>query len=179
PSPDPAPADEAIEFAGAQLPISGGGGWTTIVPAWLKSDGAAAAFVASGREVQRIGPGAGAPIAFPGGSSATPPGPDGVLPVDWRNNFKTGLVLGGAGGIRLMQQTDDGAGFTDVTSKAIADPSVRDGDYIGAWAADIDLDGDLDIILAARKGPPIVLRNNLDGTFDVIHPFDVVPNLRR
>jgi Tfp pilus assembly protein PilF len=178
PSPDPAPPDESIEFAGGALPVEGAA-WTTIVPAWLKGDGPATAFVANGREVRRVGPQGGAAMPFPGGANATPPGPDGVLAVDWRNNFKTSLVLAGAGGVRLMQQNDDGTAFTDVTTAAIADAAVRDGDYVGAWAADLDLDGDLDIILAPRNGPPIMLRNNLDGTFAIAQPFEGVSGLRQ
>jgi hypothetical protein len=46
--------------------------------------------------------------------------------------------------------------------------------YTGAWAVDIEADGDLDIVLGANAGTPTVLRNNGDGTFLPIHPFDGV-----
>src|SRR5262249_18712634 len=51
-------------------------------------------------------------------------------------------------------------------------------DYFGAWAADVEMDGDLDLILAPRAGPVVVLRNNGDGTFKVIKPFPGVEGAR-
>ena len=49
------------------------------------------------------------------------------------------------------------------------------GDYYAAWAADVDLDGHLDVIAAPRSGPPLVLRNNGDGTFTAVK--DVFPGI--
>ena len=46
----------------------------------------------------------------------------------------------------------------------------------GVWPADIDTDGDLDLVLAPRDGHPIVLRNNGDGTFT---PRDLFPSVSR
>src|SRR5437868_8746972 len=40
------------------------------------------------------------------------------------------------------------------------------------------MDGDLDIILAPRSGPVVVLRNNRDGTFKAVRPFAGVENVR-
>ncbi len=50
--------------------------------------------------------------------------------------------------------------------------------YTGAWAVDIEADGDLDIVLGAKDGVPTVLRNNGDGTFLAIHPFTGISGLR-
>jgi hypothetical protein len=55
---------------------------------------------------------------------------------------------------------------------------VLTASYSGAWAADIDLDGDLDILLGNTDGAPTVLRNNGNGTFAVLHPFEGVTRLR-
>ena len=52
---------------------------------------------------------------------------------------------------------------------------VLHGDCYGAWAADVDLDGDLDFIVAPRTGALLVLRNNGDGTFQVMK--DVFPGV--
>ncbi len=49
--------------------------------------------------------------------------------------------------------------------------SITSAPYVGAWAMDIDADGDLDIILGSKHGEPTVLRNNGDGTWLAIHPF--------
>jgi hypothetical protein len=43
---------------------------------------------------------------------------------------------------------------------------------------DIDLDGDLDLVVARRDGPPLLLRNNFDGTWKETDTFSVVKALR-
>ena len=89
--------------------------------------------------------GAGPALAFPGGEKKTPPTAYGVLPVDWDNDFRTSLVLAGAGGLRFFRQ-DANHQFSDVTAKTGLDAATLSGDYFGAWAADVDMDGDLDLI---------------------------------
>src|SRR5262249_20266770 len=107
---------------------------------------------------------------FPSGSSAIPPGPDSITALDFNYDFKTDLVLAGAGGIRLLKQTS-GDRFEDVTSQTKLPDTVLNGNFTGAWAADIDLDGDLDVVLGADHGPTTVLRNNGDGSFAENHPL--------
>ena len=58
----------------------------------------------------------GASFPFPGGAANVPPSPESVLPVDFNYDFKTDLVLAGAGGVRFLRQ-DDPAKFTDVTAQ--------------------------------------------------------------
>ena len=70
--------------------------------------------VANGREVRLS---SGATIPFPGGASSVPPLPEGIVPVDFNYDFKTDLVLAGAGGVRLLRQ-DSPNKFTDVTAQA-------------------------------------------------------------
>ena len=117
----------------------------------------------------------GATIPFPGGASV-PPLPEGIIPVDFNYDFKTDLVLAGAGGVRLLRQ-DSPTAFTDVTAQAKLPKAVTNARYTGAWAVDIEADGDLDIVLGAKAGTPTVLRNNGDGTFLPIHPFDGVSGI--
>ena len=93
-----------------------------------------------------------------------PPLPEGVLQVDFNYDFKTDLVLAGAGGVRLMRQ-DSPDKFTDVTAQTKLPKAMLDARYTGAWAVDIEADGDLDIVMGAKEGAPLVLRNNGDGTF--------------
>lgn len=112
----------------------------------------------------------GPAFPFPGGSRNTPPGPESVLPIDFNYDFKTDLVLVGAGGLRFMRQ-DSPQKFTDVTAQTKLPPAILTGNYTGAWALDIEADGDLDILLGTASGAPTVLRNNGDGTFTPIHPF--------
>jgi hypothetical protein len=55
---------------------------------------------------------------------------------------------------------------------------VLNAGYSGAWAVDIEADGDLDIVLSSPEGLPTVLRNNGDGTFLPVHPFDGIRGVR-
>ena len=144
---------------------SGKWSWIGAIP--LGSAGAPVVAVANGREVRLS---TGATIPFPGGPSSVPPLPEGVVPVDFNYDFKTDLVLAGAGGVRLLRQ-DSPNTFTDVTAQAKLPKSVANARYTGAWAVDIEADGDLDLVLGAKDGTPTVLRNNGDGTFLPIHPF--------
>jgi len=66
-----------------------------------------------------------------------------------------------------------------VTGETKLPRRILDGRYSGAWAVDIEADGDLDIVLGADDGVPTVLQNNGDGTFTVIHPFEGIAGLRQ
>ena len=99
------------------------------------------------------------------------------MQVDFNYDFKTDLVLAGAGGVRLFRQ-DSPSAFTDVTAQTKLPKSVTNARYTGAWAVDIEADGDLDIVLGAKRGLPTVLRNNGDGTFLAIHPFAGITGVR-
>jgi FG-GAP-like repeat/ASPIC and UnbV len=68
--------------------------------------------------------------------------------------------------------------FTDVTAATKLPKNVVSGAYTGAWAVDIEADGDLDIVLGAKNGAPKVLRNNGDDTFQEIEPFAGVAGVR-
>jgi hypothetical protein len=103
--------------------------------------------------------------------------PDSILALDWNNAFRTDLLVAGKGGLRFYEQRKDGT-FVDVTKKTGLPNEVLKGDYYGAWAADVDLDADLDIILARRDGPPLLLRNNFDGTFTPLPIFPEVKGAR-
>jgi len=166
----PAPADTALTFSIqplSNLAASNSGKWSWIGAIPLGSAGAPAVAVANGREVRLS---TGVAIPFPGGPSGLSPLPEGVVPVDFNYDFKTDLVLAGAGGLRLLRQ-DTPNTFTDVTAPAKLPKSVANGHYTGAWAVDIEADGDLDLVLGAKDGTPTVLRNNGDGTFLPVHPF--------
>lgn len=133
----------------------------------LSGSGAPVVAAATASEVRLA---SGAKLPFPGGTANTAPAPDGILPVDFSYDFKTDLVLAGAGGVRLFRQ-DSPTAFVDVTAETKLPATVTNGDFSGAWAADIEADGDLDIVLGARRGNVIVLRNNGDGTFLNVEPF--------
>jgi Tfp pilus assembly protein PilF len=112
-------------------------------------------------------------LPFPGGADHAAPSAEGVLQIDFSYDFKTDLVLVGAGGLRFWQQKDGGV-FGDVTRSTQLPAAVTSAAYSGAWAADIDADGDLDVIVASERGSLFVLRNNGDGSFTKIAPFPEV-----
>ena len=170
----PAPPDLALRFDPKPLADAGNRHWSWIGAIQFGSAGAPVVAEADAHEVHLS---SGATLPFPGGSAAAPPSPDGVLQIDFNYDFKTDVVLAGAGGVRLFRQ-DSPSAFTDVTPQAKLPKSAIDGHYSGAWAVDIEADGDLDIVLGASEGLPLVLRNNGDGTFTMIHPFTGVSGLR-
>jgi FG-GAP-like repeat/ASPIC and UnbV len=166
----PAAPDTALTFNLQPLSnfgVGNSGKWSWIGAIPLGSAGAPVVAVANGRDVRLS---TGVTIPFPGGPSSVPPLPEGVVPVDFNYDFKTDLVLAGAGGVRLLRQDSPNA-FTDVTVQAKLPKSIANARYTGAWAVDIEADGDLDLVLGAKGGIPTVLRNNGDGTFLPIHPF--------
>ena len=161
PSFKPAAVDEGMTFIPQPLADIPVGSWNWVGAISLDGKGAPATAVANAHEMRLS---TGAALSFPGGSTATSPTPEGILPVDFNYDFKTDLVLAGAGGLRFERQ-DSPAIFTDVTAQTKLPHSVTSGSYTGAWAADIDADGDLDIVVATKGAPLLVLRNNGDGTF--------------
>ena len=174
PSFRPAPPDMSLNFTAQPVPNSGDHVWSWIGAVQLGSTGAPVIAVANGREVHVS---TGPVLPFPGGPSAIPPLREGVLQVDFNYDFKTDLVLAGAGGVRFFRQ-DSPKSFTDVTTQTKLPKPVIAGHYTGAWAVDIEADGDLDIVMGASQGLPLVLRNNGDGTFLPIHPFSGIAGLR-
>ena len=90
----------------------------------------------------------GARLEFAGPGA---PGRNSVLAADLNYDFKSDIVLANAAGIRIyLQQTL--SQFEDITSRGKIPPDILKGNYTGAWAFDIDLDGDLDIILGVDHG---------------------------
>ena len=78
----------------------------------LGSAGAPAVAAANGRSLKLS---SGSTLSFPGGALAIPPQPEGVLPVDFNYDFKTDIVLAGAGGVRFFAQ-ESPTSFRDVTA---------------------------------------------------------------
>jgi tetratricopeptide (TPR) repeat protein len=170
----PAPADMAITFAPQPIANLNGQHWQWVGAIALGSAGTPVVAEANGREVRLS---SGAAFPFPGGPSGVPPSPEGIVPLDFNYDFKSDLVLAGAGGVRLLAQ-DNPSTFHDVTEQTKLPKSVTSAPYTGAWAVDIEADGDLDIVLGSKDGVPTVLQNNGDGTFLAIHPFTAISGVR-
>lgn len=148
---EPADPDAGLTFKAEPLPDAPAGKWDAVLPGWPTGDGRPVVVLANATEV-RVGD-----KVLPG-LAGTP------TVIDWNNDFRNDLLLAGPGGLRFYQQ-DDRGGYADVTAKTGLAADVLKGDYAAVLVADIDLDGDLDIVLGRQSGPPLLLRNNFDGTF--------------
>ncbi|MBV9928493.1 MAG: VCBS repeat-containing protein [Acidobacteria bacterium] len=176
PSPQPAPPDEALTYNVEPLEEFGVGNWAWVGAASLTGEGVPA-LIFAGPQVAQLTGGVRLPFtgaALPAGVAALPAG---VAALDFNYDFKTDLAFAGEGGFRLYRQ-ESPTNFVDVTAQTKLPANVTDAPYTGAWAADIEADGDLDLVLASRDGAPTVLRNNGDGTFVEQHPFEGVTSLR-
>jgi tetratricopeptide (TPR) repeat protein len=110
--------------------------------------------------------------------------PEQALLVDWDNPaeqkelaYRLDLALADAHGVRLVRQLASGE-WQEITASARLPAEIVNGSYTGVWAIDVDLDGDLDLVLGTASGSPPVLRNNGDGTWGVIRPFTDLDGLR-
>jgi hypothetical protein len=164
-----------MKFAPEPLSTAAGQKWDWIGAVFLDDKQPPTIVTASAKTVSLAG---GPSFSFPGSAQIVTPGPESILPIDFNYDFKTDLVLAGAGGVRFMRQ-DSPQKFADVTAQTKLPLPIINGNYTGAWAADIEADGDLDIVLGAPDGLPTVLRNNGDGTFTPIHPFPAVSGLQQ
>jgi Tfp pilus assembly protein PilF len=172
PSPLPSPPDPGLTYQPEALARAVDGASALAVVA-LDATGATAVVGASAELLQRLdGPGQ---WLFPGGGIA--PSPAGLLPLDWNGDFRTDLVLAGGAGVRLLLQ-EDGTTFTDATATAWAGAAPTAGAAFGAWAADLEMDGDLDVVVGLEAGAPLVLRNNGDGAWTPIEAFTTVSGVR-
>jgi tetratricopeptide (TPR) repeat protein len=94
-----------------------------------------------------------------------------IAALDWNHDFRTDLVWAQGPALRLMLQNQDGTFSTA--------GSLPPGyDLVGAWPADVEMDGDVDLVIGATDGPPFVLRNNGNGAWQVQQPFAGMSRVR-
>lgn len=165
--------DDSLQFIPETQQI-GAGGWQAVALVWLTDEVAPVYVLATGEQVSLQGD---TVLAFPGGADKVPPSPQGVVGVDYDNDFWIDLAVAGAGGFRLYRQDSTGT-LTDMTPRLALPPAVTQAAYTAVWPADLDLEGDLDLVLAKTAGPPVFLRNNGDGTFASLPLFPEVTRLR-
>jgi hypothetical protein len=189
PEPDPelAPADTGLTFAAEPLSRSGVGSsggsdgssdaWPWVRPYTLTDQGPPRLVAADGEAVQvDLGFEKKRRLDFPGGAEARPPSPFGVAGIDYDYDFRMDFALAGPGGLRLYRRRSSDT-FTDVTGEALPDAAAQAA-YWGVWAADVDMEGDLDLVAAPEAGAPVVLRNNGDDTFTAQSLFGGVGTVR-
>jgi hypothetical protein len=171
PAPQAAPPDAALTFQVDE--IEGPAPASCVTPVWLTGEAIPVVATASAEELQLPG---GIKAAFPGRGAAAP-APSCVVAADFNYDYRTDLLLAGASGVKLLRQDERGR-FADVTGATKLPAPILGGPVMGAWAADVDTEGDLDVVLAPTEGPPVVLRNNGDGTFAEQRPFAGISRLR-
>ncbi len=172
PGSEPAAPDTQIAFESRPLPAAVGA-HVTWLGAIAMNDQDASSVVWADRSGLHASGGPALPI--PGGLSDQLP-LHSIAAADLNYDFKTDLIAANASGLKIYRQVD-GHQFKDVTAETKLDARTLSGTYTGAWPFDVDLDGDLDIVLGVPSGEPLVLRNNGDGSFTTIRPFKNVDGL--
>ncbi len=99
-------------------------------------------------------------------------GPDAGVGIDYNFDFRTDLVLAGTEGMLALRQ-DSLEQFIDDTANLNLNETITGAAYTGVWAADIDLEGDIDLILNDAETGLLTLRNNGDGTFETADWFSL------
>ncbi len=94
-----------------------------------------------------------------------------TLDIDY--NFKNDFVVAGEQSLLFF---DDN--FADITANTKLSKEVLQKKYSKIFTFDIEIDGDLDLILALENSSSVVLQNNADGTFKEIKVFAEISNLR-
>ena len=183
PTAQPSPPDASVTYSVESADADAA---TALLTVFATIEDAPVLFAADGASLRRLdgalakwpfpGRGGGSPAAGAAADGSVPPSSSALVALDWNHDFRTDIVMAGSGGLRLLLQEDKG-GFTDATEKASAGSSVSD-DLFGVWAADVEMDGDIDVIAGPVEGPPFVLRNNGDGTWRRIQPFMGVAQAR-
>jgi Tfp pilus assembly protein PilF len=177
PDPEPAPADTAITFA--VDPIANAQGVVTWAgPIFMSGEGNPVVATVDGAGIHL--PAGAAPATCRGWTAAVGNAPvtaHAVAAADLNYDFRTDLAIAGPGGLCLLRQDASGR-FTDVNAESKLPAALIGTPASGVWAADIDADGDLDLVLATRDGHPVVLRNNADGTFTSRDLFGSVTRAR-
>ncbi|MFB6230689.1 MAG: FG-GAP-like repeat-containing protein [Salinibacter sp.] len=175
PDPQPAPADTGLTFTADSLRTTDQWDWIQHVtlaeevpPDVMMTDG----------ETLRIETGLGrvVTVPFPGGTTSDRPMGHVATPFDMDYDFRVDLAAAGEDGVRIYRQQADSS-FQNVSEEAVP-AAVRGEAYAGVWPADLDMDGDLDLVLARQSAPPVTLRNNGDGTFATRSFFSEVRALR-
>ncbi len=160
PKPAPAVPDDSLMFVVEPMRDEEGTPQHWVGAVALGNDALPAIFLSDGEALTTL---RGERWDFPGA-----PGPHVVAGIDYNFDFRTDLALAGPEGLRIIAQ-DSMENFTDVTATLGLSASVTGGSYSAIWAADLDLEGDVDLILAADRIH--TLRNNGDGTFEPIDIF--------
>lgn len=175
PSSEPSALDTTLHFD--PKPVAHGlTGGLTWIGTFVPNDKSDAEVIWADDETLHLKNGVQLPLPKTKSATGTLLPENAILAADLNYDFKTDFVIATGGGLRFYQQQSPEK-FNDVTAKTNLPVPIVQGSYTGAWAFDVDLDGDLDVVLGVPEGEPIVLRNNGDGSYAVIRPFKSVDGL--
>ena len=96
--------------------------------------------------------------------------------VDWNHDFRLDVVRAGGDGLELLLRGEDGT-LSDATAAAGAAAAAIADAITGIWPADLDMDGDIDLVVGTA-GATRVLRNNGDGTWQPLDVFAAITGAR-
>ena len=102
------------------------------------------------------------------------PGPVAAA-VDWNHDFRLDLVRAGGAGPAFVAGQERSLQRRDVSGRSAA--ATVPGTVTGLWPADLDMDGDIDLVVGT-DGPTRVLRNNGDGTWQPLDVFAGITGAR-
>ena len=162
-----APLDDSLSFTVESLDQSGSP-TRSVAGIVLSNDTVTPAIVAvDDRELRLIGTGESFEIPDGAGDPATPTM---LRAFDWNSDFRNDIVVTHGGGLVLLEQTDAGTFQPVPLVSSDRDPLVV-ADARGVWVADLEMDGDLDVLLGSLTAGPAALQNNADGTWTPTQPF--------
>ena len=164
----PSPPDDSLEFVVERFLQSNLEPQSWIAAVALGNEALPAIFFAGGDTLRTL---RGETWLAPGLTGAY-----GGAGIDYDFDFRTDVILAGETGLRLVRQ-DSTEQFADVTATLGLPISITDASYSGVWVADIDLEGDVDVVLAKDRESVQALRNNSDGTFTPADWFSSVNGL--
>jgi len=173
----PSVPDTSLTFTAEPIGAAGGQQMTVAMAFPLNVEGTAALVGADAASARRIDGAPGSwrlPVSDVLQNPLPARGP--IVALDWNHDFRTDLALCGSGGVDVLLQNEDGTfSLAPPPAKAVILPTY---DCVSAWPADIEMDGDLDLVVGVRDGAPVVLRNNGNGTWLAQQPFAATFNVR-
>lgn len=156
PRPEPASPDAGLSFV--ETPIPDAEGWVDVGVVWRTGE-EAPELIGMTAEALYIDGG----VLWRPGTMERRAGPA-IAALDVDYDFDLDLAVVGSDGLRLFQQDSTGA-HLDGTAALGLPGAVASAAYTGIWAVDVDLEGDMDLVLSRPGESPLLLRNNGDQTF--------------
>ena len=99
-----------------------------------------------------------------------------VVLLDYNYDFRVDALHANANGLFVLEQDSNGV-FTERDASAMMPSQWALASYTGAWAADLDTEGDLDLLLSSPEYGTVALRNTGDSRFEPMDVFSEVPGL--